>query len=259
MPTILFSTVRPITSATGTTEDTGYDADFVGEESIAKQWRSTSTSAQTLTVTIGSAACKGLFISHCNFSSFTLEYDSTGWVSLGTVNTREDVRLQRRFGAKDIGSTGVTTTQFRITPGGSPTDGAAYWYVGAVWIFGARYQLERSPNLDEVSTVDPNTERKRLANGRLVSFARNAYAGRAYRMSWTYQQSAASGSLYPIAQVIGMGKYANTPVGLIWPHYYQPDTADPDTGVFQLSDDSFEEQDRGYRVREASITFDEIY
>ena len=259
MSTILFSTSRTITTATATTEAAGYPATNVGLPQIARMWRSTSTSAQTITITISSAACKGVFVTHCNFSTATIEYDNSGWVSLGTFNTREDVRLGRRYGAKDIGSTGVTTTQFRITPSGSPTDGVAYWYIGAIYVFGARYQLERSPNLDEVSTVDRNVDLRRLANGRTVAFARNQYDGRAYRMSWVFQQSEAAGSVYPIAQVIGSARVAGTPVGLIWPHYYLPQTADPDTGVFQLGEESIEESDRGYRVRETSVMLEEVY
>ena len=259
MSTILFRTLRTITTATASSEATSYDATNVAERSIARMWRSTGTSSENITLTIASAAVKGVFITHCNFDSATIEYDNSGWVSLGTLSMRNDIRILRRFGAMDIGDTGVTTTQFRITPGGSPTGSEGYWYIGAVYLFGVRNPLERSPNIDETSAASRNIEARRLPNGRTARVLVGDYASRSYRMSWTFQQSSLVGGGHPISRLIGSSVAANDVIGLIWPHYYLPDSSDPDTGVFYLADEEVEESDRNYGVRETSVTLEEVF
>lgn len=175
MSALLLHTARTPTTATASSAAANYAALNVLQSPVLREWRSTTTGASWLQVDLGaSLAVQGVAISLFNCASCTLLADNTATptTSRGTLTTGID-RQGRRKGSLAF-SAAVRYIRFNIT-GGSPTDAAAFWRAGAVYVFAANLALPRDP-LYGGTSIDWVTPQQRvdLPNGRAETWSTGA-------------------------------------------------------------------------------------
>ncbi len=166
----LYHTKRPITSASATTEATGYPASNLALESISRPYRSTSLIQHTITLNIASATVAAVLLTDCNFASATIQ--NAAGVSQGTLTTYADKLTGRRRGVL-VAAISATTAIKVVIPAGATTDGAAYWRSGAAHLFAVNATLPRAPSrgvqlrpiYPRVSTELPNQQIAEASTG----------------------------------------------------------------------------------------------
>jgi hypothetical protein len=117
---------------------------------FVRGWRSTSTSAQTLTCSFSSAALVGCMLYDANFSSvqinsvdYTISADP--WDSLGTSRRKIWIPLSVTASSRSV-----------VIPSQTPTDGASYFKLGRIHFFTAITELQQNPRPDMgVTLIDP--------------------------------------------------------------------------------------------------------
>lgn len=123
-------TVTPSAS----TSAVGYPASNLALQSVGRPWRSTTTGATTITLDMGSNQTPAaLLLQDANFTAATIATspDNATWTTRGTLALAADG--QGRY--KGVLALGVACRYVRASVSGSPTDGAAYWRVGAAYLW----------------------------------------------------------------------------------------------------------------------------
>lgn len=127
------------------TSAAGYDAVNLGNPRIRKSWRSTDTTQQQIIIDLGAdVTVASLWLQHCNAASVALETKTAAgaYVAAGTLTLQQEPHGRRKGWAAVPG----TYRYLRLTiAAGVPADGAAYWEVGAIYVFGTSTTLARGP------------------------------------------------------------------------------------------------------------------
>lgn len=157
-----------------TSSQPGYTPDNLASEALAKPWRSTDLSANTVTVTFPApSSILALFLHDVNFAQATIEKSADGvaWSAVGVANTYRG-RESRSRGLIFIADPAVKA--WRFTPvGGVSTDGLTYWRAGASYHYSggftipAPFQFGYEPvfTYPEVRTELPNGGLARASTG----------------------------------------------------------------------------------------------
>ncbi len=164
----LFYDKRTITSSSATTEASGYPASNAALESITRPWRSTTLVEHTYTQNMASATAAAVIITDGNFASCTVKNAANA--TLGTITTNVDKLTGRRRGIL-VATIAATTAIKLVIPAGTPTDGAAYFKVGSMYVFGSSSTLPKSPGMGtKVRAIFPAV-RADLPNGQVAQAA----------------------------------------------------------------------------------------
>lgn len=171
----LLHTARTPTAATASTAAANYPASNALLPPVLREWRSTTTGASWLQLDLGaSLAVTGVAVSAANFASCTVLADNaaTPTTNRGTLTTGLD-KNDRRKGSLAFSAT-VRYIRFNIS-GGSPTDSAAFWRVGAAYGFAGLLALPVDP-LYGGSSVDAVLPQHRndLPNGAVETWSLGA-------------------------------------------------------------------------------------
>ena len=155
---------------TASEQAAGYEAANLGNERVARQWRSTTTGTVTVDIDLGVAVLvETLHVHGTNCASIAVAQDTVTppAQAAGTIVTAVHEPTGRRAGRIYLG---VTARYIRLTFAGTPTDGAAYWWAGAIHLFSRVLTLPRGPALGATLTATHPRASKRLPNGRTVTW-----------------------------------------------------------------------------------------
>jgi hypothetical protein len=146
----------PIIAVTATDAAAGFPASNVALESLGRPWRSTSTGAKDVILDMGaSVAIDSLFVHDVNFASALVATspDNITYTPLGTLNTFAGRRGRRRGRI----SVSATTRFLKISiSAGTPSDGAAFWRIGAGYVFSSKVKPAALPDRPlKVTTLRP--------------------------------------------------------------------------------------------------------
>lgn len=169
----LYSRTVAVSAVTATSAELGYPVTDLLTPQIRRQWRSVGTGAQTLDIDLGAVLINPVFaLQGCNAGAFTVSHGSAAYttVSLGVLSTAEDRHGTRRISIATSGS----VRYLRLVTSGTPTDGAGYWWGGALYVFADTTLLPDNPLLgSEANPLYPQT-RVDLPNGQRLVFDRGA-------------------------------------------------------------------------------------
>lgn len=171
MTATLYRTPHSPSTVTASTAAAGYAATNVLTTSIGRPWRSTTTGSTTLIVDLGSSkAVVGIAVNHINASSVTVHADNsaTPTTSRGTLTSYADEQGRR----KGMLAFSATVRYLMLTFSGTPTDAAAYWTAGSVYVFSASGALPRDPLMGSDQSVDYPQLTQRLPNGQTLRIDR---------------------------------------------------------------------------------------
>ncbi len=154
--------------ASASTAATGYEATNTSNTQVGKPWRSTVTTESWVKLDAGgSITPASLGIQDANFASATITYsaDDVTYYAAGTLTTYADLN-GRRKGSLEFAN---TCRYIKITiASGTPTDSAAYWSIGAAYVFKTVAAADTAPSVGLTQEpVFPQIAHE-LANGRTV-------------------------------------------------------------------------------------------
>lgn len=136
MPTLHRSLITPA-AITATSAAAAYPASNLALTAVRRSWRSTSAAQQQITLDLG--AVKGVasvWVQGANCSALSVEQSANGsaWSAVGVLTCYEDRGQSRRRGYLAVGP---ATRYLRLTiAAGVPLDGATFWELGTVYLFG---------------------------------------------------------------------------------------------------------------------------
>lgn len=169
----LYSRTLAVSGLTATSSELGYPVANLLTPQIRRPWRSVGTGAQTIDIDLGAVVASPVIaLQGCNAAAFTVSHGSAAYttVALGSLATAEDRHGTRRLSIATSGS----VRYVRLVTSGAPTDGAAYWWGGALYAFGDTTALPDNPLLgSEANPLYPQT-RVDLPNGQRLVFDRGA-------------------------------------------------------------------------------------
>ena len=170
----LHHTVLPIDAVAATSAATGYPASNLLTPSVGKPWRSTSTSGQNIDIDLGTARTAPVIgIQGANAASCTLSYGSTGYTdtSAGTQTLSLDRHGRRKASLALAGSVRYIRLVFGAA---APDDGAAYFQLGALHIFGSTLTLAEAPLIGSDTAGNFPQTRIDLPNGNAFAIDRGS-------------------------------------------------------------------------------------
>ena len=157
----------PAANVSATSAAAGYPASNAMLQSLGLPWRSTVTTQTDLIVDLGSArTVRGIGFSDINaLSGFTIasSADNVGYTDRATPTFAAD-----RYGRiRGVAALNTSARYWRIRfASGTPADGAAFWRIGALYLFGAVTDIV-SPKHSGFKRKTNNAEiRTKLDNGR---------------------------------------------------------------------------------------------
>lgn len=201
-----------------TSEASGYGASNLSNPRILKTWRSTATTQQQIELDLGAdVAVAGVLVTHTNAPSMTVEKKPAGgsYSSVGTLTVQQEPH-GRRKGLLDAAG---TYRYVRLTiANGTPGDGAAYWYIGAVYVFGVKTVLARGPEWP----VQVNAQYPQVLQGLLNGRSVQADAGPAFALIGLdfrplYSEDAALLLRSARGVIVGLSLDLSTRPWLVWP------------------------------------------
>ena len=155
--------------ASASTAATGYPATNTSVTQVGKPWRSTVTTETTVTLDAGASFTPAsLCIQDANFASAPVTYsaDNVTYYAAGTLTTYADLN-GRRKGSLEFAN---TCRYIKITiASGTPTDSAAYWSIGAAYVFKTVETADMAPSVGLSQEVVYPQASYELANGRTVT------------------------------------------------------------------------------------------
>lgn len=173
MTAILHTGTRTLSALAATSAESAYPVSNLQTPAIRKPWRSTSTASQNVDIDLGSAVANPIIcLQGCNASSITVSYGTASYttVSLGALATAQDRHGTRRLSV----SIPASARYVRLVFIGTPADAAAYWWGGALYVFGSTLALPDDPLLgSEVNARYPQS-RVELPNGNRITIDRGA-------------------------------------------------------------------------------------
>ncbi len=163
-------------SVTATSAAAGYAASQLALPQIGLPWRSTSTATQQVVIDLGATqTIASVWVQHLNAQQLTVERATVAnsYTTVGTLTTRKqgDGRRKGRIALN------ASARYLRLTiAAGTPTDGAAYWELGAVYLFAGSQSFDSSPNAGLAVRYEHPQQEVTLANGQV----RTASTGPSY-------------------------------------------------------------------------------
>lgn len=147
MPTLLYHTKLTLQNVTSTTSQTGYGADNLKLEAIARNWRATGAGAENLILDVGtSQSLGGVLVSDVNWPSATVStsVDGSAYTARGTLTTYANDQGRRR-GIFTLN--GYTGRYIKLAiSAGTPGDGLSYWRAGSAYVMKTAVTLAQAPN-----------------------------------------------------------------------------------------------------------------
>lgn len=173
MSAILRTGTQTVSALATTSAEAAYPASNLLLPAIRRPWRSTSTASQNVDIDLGSAIANPILcLQGGNASSITVSYGTASYttVSLGALATAQDRHGTRRLSV----SIPASARYVRLAFSGTPADAAAYWWGGALYVFGSTLTLPDDPLLgSEVNARYPQS-RVELPNGNRITIDRGA-------------------------------------------------------------------------------------
>jgi hypothetical protein len=176
MPAKLHHTLRNLASVTATSAAVSYPATNIKESPVDKPWRSTTNALQNVDIDLGSSlAVTAIAVQGTNAPSITVLADAAinpPTTNRGTLALAQDP-VARRKGILEVAATvRYIRLQIPATSVVADDDGTvqAYYWIGAVYVFGATLNLPRDPlyGSSALEAVYPQTSVD-LANGQNVT------------------------------------------------------------------------------------------
>lgn len=165
MPALLYYSRIAASGYSATTSASGYSASNAGLYAIARPWRSTSTAANDLQANFSLQTLRGVMVQDTNIASPSVYSIASGGgsVLLSSPGTPPQEPNGRR---KILVACNVMAQGCKISAAsGTPTDGASYHSVGALYAWGAVMSLLCDPLLgSSVRRVRPRVQAD-LENG----------------------------------------------------------------------------------------------
>lgn len=165
MTATVYHTALSPSTATASTAATGYAATNALTTAVGKPWRSTTTAGSTtLIIDLGSSkAVAAVAVNHINASSVTVHADNSATPTTlkGTLTSYADGQGRR----KGLLAFSATVRYIMLTFSGTPTDAAAYWTAGSVYVFSTAAALPRDPLFGSDQSIDWPQIAQRLPNG----------------------------------------------------------------------------------------------
>lgn len=134
------------TAYSATSSQAGFGPDNLGVEALTRPWRSVDASGNDLILTFASALpVHTMFLHDVNFASAAIHKSADGvaYSLVGTLTTHQG-REGRRRGALVVNDATVKALKVVISAG-TPTDGLAWWRVGAAYTFAAQLAAAAPP------------------------------------------------------------------------------------------------------------------
>lgn len=157
MTTLYYNKLTPQAFA-ATTAQAGYPASNAGLESIDRPWLSTTLGANDFTVSFAALTfVDTAFIHDANFLICTVERSADGvnFANVGVLTTHADEHGRRR-GKIAVGGATLKALRYRVAAAGASDDGAAWWRIGAQYLFGSSLVVATGPSYNyRVSTRRP--------------------------------------------------------------------------------------------------------
>lgn len=149
-----------IVAVTATDAASGYPASNAALESLGRPWRSADAGAKDVVLDLGSSqAINAIFLHDVNFASATIarSADNVSYTSVGALTTYAG-RHGRRRGKISLAGASARYVKISISAG-TPADGAAYWRIGAAYLFASKV----SPTAILVLPLNVTTRRPRAS------------------------------------------------------------------------------------------------
>lgn len=145
-----------IVAVTTTDTQAGYPGSNLSTESLGRPWYAADAGAKTVVIDLGaSKAIDSLFTHDVNFASAPVSWstDNVTYSAPATLTTYSG-RHGRRRGRVSVGAT-MRYLKIAIA-GGTPSDGLAYWRVGAAYVFSSKVSPAAQGNYpSKVTTYRP--------------------------------------------------------------------------------------------------------
>lgn len=173
MTAILHTGPLTLSALAATSAESAYPSSNLLTPAIRKPWRSTSTATQNIDIDLGSAIANPVIcLQGCNASSLTVSYGTASYttVSLGALSTAQDRHGTRRLSV----SIPASARYVRLVFSGTPSDAAAYWWGGALYVFGSTLTLPDDPLLGSEANARYAQSRLELPNGNRIIIDRGA-------------------------------------------------------------------------------------
>jgi hypothetical protein len=177
MPAKIHHTQRNPTAITATSADANFPAINLRETPVDRQWRATGVVLQNIDIDLGaSVAVTAVCVQHTNAPSFTVLADAAinpPTTNRGTLTPAAD-NAGRRKGVLEFSATvRYIRLQIPASLAVAEDNGVAvgYYYIGAVYVFGATLSLPRDPLYGSgVESISPQ-DSVEMANGQIVTVA----------------------------------------------------------------------------------------
>jgi hypothetical protein len=156
-------------TASATTSATGYPATNISLPQVGRPWRSGDLTEQEVVLDLGASVTpESLWLQDVNFASAVVERsaDNVTYSAVGTLTSYADLHGRR----KGLITVSEACRYLRVTiAAGTPTDDAAYFSIGAGYVF---EEVETAPQAPTAGSMDIEVNypqsRIDLANGRTV-------------------------------------------------------------------------------------------
>ena len=150
MPAKVHHTQRIPTTFSATSFTAGFPASNLGDSLIDRPWRSSGTALQNIDIDLGaSVTVTAVCVQHTNAPSMTVLADNgtPATVPRGTLTPVQDHTGRRRGALEFSASVRYIRLQIPAASVVAEDNGVAlgYYYIGAVYVFGATLALPRDP------------------------------------------------------------------------------------------------------------------
>lgn len=157
------------TACTATSAQTGYPASNALLNALGLPWRAGAATQQDVVIDLGAATTvRGIGISDINADSVVIasSSDAVSYTDRGTLSFISPSRADRFGRRRGLQALNTIARYWRIRiAAGTPSDGLAYWRIGAVHVYGAVTDIT-APQYGLRIGTEHAESRERLANGR---------------------------------------------------------------------------------------------
>lgn len=164
MATLHHTKLTPLSWSATSAQD-GFPASNTGNESLARPWKATATTAHEHVTELAAAHVQTVFFHDVNFATCDVYYSNNGvdFILVGAALSYPD-EYGRRRGKITVNQPGVVAIKIAIANGASQ-DGLGHWRVGAVYLYGSSMVIPIGPSYGyRVRTKRPRVSVE-LANG----------------------------------------------------------------------------------------------
>lgn len=157
-----------LSSLMATTEETGFDAQYLGNSNQGVVWRSTSTAENTIDMSFASGTLvKGVVVLNHNLEigdTFYFEASDDGFSSIA-----QSVAIDPAKGFVEVDWSSPTYPDYRLRLAKAS---GSYIQVGEIYLYGSAYQFERNFKWNYTYTREINRNTKQTTSGQVYRTTR---------------------------------------------------------------------------------------